>query len=97
MTDWHLTLTGGPRTNDRITTSDLLPFMVFTTGNPDGTTTDHYYGPTSVDLEAHTAMYEPVDGPESALAAVWEQGYQDGLRDGDAITPYHDNPYRRQA
>lgn len=99
MTDWHLTLTGGPRNADRITTSDLLPFMVFTTGNPDGTTQDHYYGPTSVDTEALTAVYEPVDGPESALAMVWEQGYDAGVADlrDKNLERIAKNPYRRMA
>lgn len=101
MTDWHLTLTGGPRAGDRLTTSDLLPFLVFTTGAADGTTTDHYYGPTSVDRDAMTAEYEPVDGPENALASVWEQGLRHALEwlgnpTLDAIM-LQDNPYGRKA
>jgi hypothetical protein len=101
MTDWTLTLTGGPRNGDRITTADLLPFLVFTTGDKDGQTTDHYYGPTSTDPEARVAVYEPVDGPENALAQVWEQGIRHALewlgqpQMIEAMTK--DNPYRRTA
>lgn len=96
MTDWNLTLTGGPRNGDRITTSDLLPFLKFTTGNADGTTVDSYYGPTSVDRDALTAAYEPVDGPESALAEVWMQGYRAGRHDEGCVIPEHENPYGRK-
>lgn len=98
MTSWTMLLKGGPRDTDRIMSPDLLPFLVFTTGHGDGRTTDHYYGPTSTDTEARVAVYEPVDGPESALATVWEQGYDAGLRDGDKFyTADPENPYRRQA
>ncbi|MDQ0241195.1 hypothetical protein [Arthrobacter bambusae] len=73
---------------------DLLPFLVFTTGHGDGQTTDHYYGPTSTDAEARVAVYEPVAGPESALATVWEQGYDAGLIDAHCSGGNIDNPYR---
>lgn len=97
MTDWTLTLAGGPRDGDRLTTSDLLPFLVFTTGNPDGTTVDHYYGPTSVDRDALTAVYEPVDGPENALARVWRQGVIAAVGWLASEDFEKDNPYRRTA
>jgi hypothetical protein len=99
MTSWTITLKGGPRDGDRITTGDLLPFLVFTTGNPDGTTVDHYYGPARVDRAAMAAVYEPVDGPESALAQVWEQGIRHALEwlGQPQMIPAMtlDNPYRR--
>ena len=99
MTDWTLTLSGGPRDGDRLTTSDLLPFLVFTTGAEDGTTVDHYYGPTAVDRGAFTATYEPVDTPDNALASVWLQGLRHALEwvghAGWVDVMAKDNPYGR--
>jgi hypothetical protein len=100
MTDWTLTLTGGPRHGDRIATPDLLPFLKFTTGAEDGTTTDHYYAPTQSNQSEMTAVYEPADSPDAAVAQIWEQGLKHALDWYGHSTVYDvmakDNPYRRR-
>lgn len=100
MTDWTLTLTGGPRNGDRITTPALLPFLVFTEGAADGTTTDHYYAPAKSDPGEVTAEYTPVTSPENAVAAIWEQGMRHALEwlGQPQMIPAmtHDNPYKER-
>jgi hypothetical protein len=101
MTAWTIILEGGPRAGDRIATAALLPFMVFTTGHTDGTTTDTYYAPVSSNATTLTATYEPVDGPDAAIASIWDQGMRHvldwiGKRDYAEVMGM-DNPYRKAA
>lgn len=101
MTDWTLILSGGPRHGDRITTPEILPFLKFTAGGADGTTVDHYYAPTESDPATLTATYGWLSdghGPDSALAMIWEEGYDAGkadLRDKNLERAVR-NPYRRR-
>lgn len=99
MSGWEIHLKGGVRDRDRISAGELLPFLVFTTGDAYGQTTNHFYGPKSTDPATMTAVYEPVDGPESAIAQIWEQGLRHALtwlglkQYGDVMAK--DNPYRK--
>lgn len=98
-TGWEIHLEGGPRDRDRISTTELLPFLIFTTADGAGQTTDHFYGPVSTDPATMTAVYQPVAGPDSAIANVWEQGMRHALtwlglkHYGDVMAK--DNPYRK--
>ena len=99
MSNWEIHLVGGPRDRDRISTTELLPFLVFTEGGPDGQTVDHFYGPVSSDPATMTAVYQPVTGPDSAIASIWEAGMRHALtwlglkQYGDVMAK--DNPYRK--
>lgn len=99
MTGWEIRLQGGPRDRDRIVATELLPFLVFTVAGEGGHTTDHFYGPASTDPATQTAVYSPVDGPDSAIAGIWEAGMRHALtwlglkQYGDVMA--NDNPYRK--